>query len=278
MIFTAIALSDGGGFFILQGFAPNEYAIRRFTILEGEVINNNRQVMIGRMIAEALKKEVGDTMVLGGSRFRIVGIYESGVSWEEMGGILTLRDAQTFVGRPRKVTMYAVKVHDPLQAEAVVERINRQNPEAHAALSGDFVEQMPDMEASEGIMDGISILAIVVGGLGVLNTMLMAVLERTREIGVLRALGWRRRAVLIMIMNESLLLAMLGGVAGIGIAFGLTYLMGLAPMVGDVFSPVWEWDLFVRALFIALLLGLLGGVYPAFRATRLQPVEALRYE
>ena len=79
-------------------------------------------------------------------------------------------------------------------------------------------------------------------------------------------------------MKESLLLAMLGGVAGIGIAFGLTHLIGLAPMVGDFFSPVWEWDLFVRALFIALILGLLGGVYPAFRATRLQPAEALGYE
>jgi putative ABC transport system permease protein len=137
---------------------------------------------------------------------------------------------------------------------------------------------MPDFEASEGMMGGISILAIVVGGVGVLNTMLMAVFERTREIGVLRSLGWGRRAILGMILRESLLLGLIGGLAGILIAFGLVQLMSIAPVVGDYLQVVWEWEVFVRAIAIALLLGLLGGLYPAFRATRLQPVEALRYE
>ena len=278
IMITAVMTPETGGFFILLGYGPNELAIRRFNITQGELIKSNHQIMIGKAMADALKKNVGDSLDLSGVRFRIVGIYESSVSWEELGGVITTRDAQAFIGRPRKVAMFAVKVRDPSRAAEVVDKINAQFPEVHAALSGDFAEQMPDMEASEAMMDGISLLAIIVGGVGVLNTMLMAVFERTREIGVLRSLGWGRRAILGMILRESLLLGFIGGLAGILIAIGLVQLMSIIPMLGDYFVVSWEWQVFVRAIVIALLLGLLGGIYPAFRATRLQPVEALRYE
>jgi putative ABC transport system permease protein len=174
--------------------------------------------------------------------------------------------------------MYAVKVRDPSRAVELVDKINADFPEVHAALSGDFANEMPDFEASNDMLEGISMLAIIVGGVGVLNAMLMAVFERTREIGVLRALGWRRRMVLGMILREALLLGLIGGLAGILIAFGLVAMFQISPIVGDYLTVVWSWDIFVRAIGIALLLGLLGGLYPAFRATRLQPVEALRYE
>ncbi len=278
MIFTAVMLPDSGGFFILQGFAPNEPAIRRFRIISGDLLRTNHQIIIGKAMADAQNKDVGDTIDLSGIRFRIVGIYESSISWEELGGVISLRDAQSYVGRPRKVTMMAVKVRDPAKAEEIVERINTTFPEAHAALSGEFAEQMPDFQSSDAMLTGISVLAIIVGGVGVLNTMLMAVFERTREIGVLRSLGWGPGAILGMIVRESLVLGLLGGLSGILIAFVLTKLMTIAPVVGDYFQVTWEWQVFVRAIVIALLLGLLGGLYPALRATRLQPVEALRYE
>ncbi len=277
LLFSGTMDPEAGSFFILQGLAPNEYRIQRLNVVEGERLTSNHQILLGRMIAEAMGKGVGDTIEIGGSRYRVVGIF-SGVSFMEMGGVVTLRDAQAFTGKPHKVQMYMVKVHDPSQAEAIVEMINTRFPEVHASLTGEFAEQMPDMETTDAMIGAISFLAILVGGLGVMNTMLMAVLERTREIGVLRALGWRRRRILGMIMQEAVLLGILGGLTGILIAFGLGYLFGKAPMVGDMLVPVWEMDIFVRAIAIALFLGVLGGLYPAIRATRLQPVEALRYE
>jgi putative ABC transport system permease protein len=111
-----------------------------------------------------------------------------------------------------------------------------------------------------------------------MNAMLMAVFERTREIGVLRALGWRRRSILGLILQEALWLGILGAILGTLIALGMGYLITKTPMYGDALLPVWEWDVFARALVISLFLGVLGGLYPAYRATRLQPVEALRYE
>ncbi|MFC2042593.1 ABC transporter permease [Chloroflexota bacterium] len=278
MIFTAVMMPEAGGFFILQGYSPNETAIQRFKIVEGNPLSGNHQIILGRTFADTLKLDVGDNLDLSGSRYKITGIFESGISWEELGGVVSLRDAQTFAGRPRKSTMYAVKLNDPSQAEGIVTKINSQFPDVHAALAGDFVEQLPDMESSEAIINAISFLAILVGGVGVLNTMLMAVFERTREIGVLRALGWRRRAVLSLILKEALLIGFLGGIVGIGTALLMIFMLQQVPMIGSFLTPIWDWDVFVRALVIALLLGLLGGLYPAFRATRMQPVEALRYE
>jgi ABC-type lipoprotein release transport system permease subunit len=278
MMFTATALPDIGSFLIIMGYEPRGFLIQRVKIIEGEPLTSNHQIMLGKSIASALKKDVGDTIDLSGYRFSVVGIYESKISWEELGAVLTLRDAQSFMGRPRKVTLLAVRLNDPNQAPAVVERINQAFPDVHAALAGEFVNQMPDMEATGAMMGSISFLAILVGGVGVLNTMLMSVFERTREIGVLRALGWRRRRILGLILREALLLGLLGGVAGIALAFGLVGLMHFVPWVGDVLNPRWTVDIFTRAIIVAVSLGLLGGLYPAFRATRLQPVEALRYE
>jgi ABC-type antimicrobial peptide transport system permease subunit len=278
MIMTVAIMPDSGGFFIVMGYSPSEYSIRRFTLVEGKRISGNHQLMIGRIMAEAMQKDVGDTLEISGVRFRITGIYESGGGWEEMGGVVSLRDGQALAGRPRKVTLYEVSVRDPSQADLLVEDINARFPEVHSALTGEFADQMPDLKNAEVMINTISVLAIAVGGLGVLNTMLMAVMERTRELGILRALGWPARAVLGLILREAVLIGLLGGVAGTLVAFALTALMRAAPMVGEAFDPRWEWDVFVRAFAVAMLLGVAGGLYPAYRATRLQPVEALRYE
>jgi ABC-type lipoprotein release transport system permease subunit len=278
MSFSGTVLPDSGTIFMIIGYAPNEYNIQQVNLVEGERITSNHQVMLGRMMSEALNLGVGDTVELSGSRYKIVGIYESSVSWEEMGGIFTQRDVQAYMGRPRKVGLFMIKVNDPSSAAAIVREINQEFPEAHAALSGEFVSQMPDMNNVNAMLGSISFLAIVVGGVGVLNTMLMAVLERTREIGVLRALGWRRRRILRLIITEALLLGLLGGLLGILIAYGLVQALNLVPIYSGILQARWDLQIFIRAIAVALMLGLIGGLYPAFRATRLQPVEALRYE
>ena len=128
------------------------------------------------------------------------------------------------------------------------------------------------------MVGGISFIAVFIGGLGMLNTMLMSVLERTREIGVLRALGWRQRRVLWLILQESLVLGLIGGLAGILFGLGLGGLIALVPGTFGAIELVYGPTLFARALVVALTAGAAGGLYPAWRATRMRPVEALRYE
>ncbi len=278
MSFAATILPDSSTIFMIIGYAPNEYKVQRVNLIEGERITGNHQVMLGRMMSESLKLGIGDNIELGGSRYKITGIYESSLSWEEMGGIFSQRDVQAYLGRPRKVSLYMIKVKDPSSAPALVEKINRKFPEVHASLSGEFVSQMPDIKNVNALLGSISFLAILVGGVGVLNTMLMAVLERTREIGVLRALGWQRRRILRLIITEAMLLGIIGGLLGIVIALVLAQAFNLVPIFRGILQARWDLPIFIRAVSVALMLGFLGGLYPAFRATRLQPVEALRYE
>ena len=278
MMFGVSMLPETGGFIILQAIQPRSFLIDRVNIVEGESLSSNHEIILGRGIADAMKKKLGDTIDLSGYRYRIVGIYELKISWEELGAIMTLRDGQVFLGRPRKVTLFAVRLKDPNQSAALAERINQEFPDVHATLGADFVSELPDMESSTAMIGSISFLAVLVGGVGVLNTMLMSVFERTREIGVLRALGWRRRRILGLILRESVILGLLGGLSGILTAFILTGLMMSIQSYGEMINPIWTPEIFVRAIFVALSLGVVGGLYPAYRATRMQPVEALRYE
>jgi putative ABC transport system permease protein len=123
----------------------------------------------------------------------------------------------------------------------------------------------------------VSIVSLAVGGLGVLNTLLMSVSERTREIGTLRAVGWSRARVLSMILQEGFLVSALGALLGLAIGVaGAEALVAFAPrgFLGAQYSPL----LFAEAAAVALALGFLGSLYPAWKAGRLSPIEALRYE
>jgi len=123
----------------------------------------------------------------------------------------------------------------------------------------------------------ISLLAIVIGGIGVINTMIMSVFERTREIGVLKAVGWTNKRILGMILGESIVITLVAGF--VGIVMGIVAIQLLIPMGMEGFiEPVYKMDTFLKALGIALFVGLIGGFYPAYRASRLPPTEALRYE
>jgi ABC-type lipoprotein release transport system permease subunit len=262
----------------IMGYHPRQFAIRHFKIVEGQPLATNRQVIVGRKTAEALDVEVGETLRILDSGFRVVGIYETGVSFEESGVVVTLRDAQRLAGRPHQVTMYVIKLRDPERAEAVRAILDADFPEVDAALTSEFAETLPDLQNMARMVGQVSFLAVLIGGVGMLNTMLMSVLERTREIGVLRALGWRQRRVLWMIVQEALALGVVGGVSGIVAGVGLAWALTLIPLLGGMLAPIFSPGLFVQALAVALTTGALGGIYPAWRATRMRPVEALRYE
>jgi ABC-type antimicrobial peptide transport system permease subunit len=263
---------------IVFGYHPRELAIRHFHVVEGEPLTSSRQVIVGRQASEQMGLEVGDTLRLLGSNFRVVGIFETGMSFEDIGVVISLREAQALTGKPHQVQMYGIKLIDPHQGETVRDELSEMFPEIDFALTADAVESISDMQVMRQLIAQISFLAIFIGGLGMLNTMLMSVLERTREIGVLRAVGWRGRRVLGMIIRESLVLGAVGGVCGLLVGQGLAALFALVPGTFGAMKPIYTPQLFMQALIVALVAGGLGGLYPAWRATRMRPVEALRYE
>jgi ABC-type antimicrobial peptide transport system permease subunit len=263
---------------IVFGYHPRSFPMGHFRVLQGESLGGRHQVLVGKKAAEQMGVEVGDTLRLLRSNFRVVGIYETGISYEDIGVVIGLREAQALTGKPHQVMYYAIKLQDPGDAGRVVEQLEAAFPDLDVSLTSEIAESMSDFQVMEELMTQVSALAVFIGGLGMLNTMLMSVLERTREIGVLRALGWRRRQILGMILKESLMLGAVGGVCGILLGWGLGGLLGLLEGTWASIEPAYSGALFIQAAVVAVLAGLLGGLYPAWRATRLRPVEALRYE
>jgi ABC-type antimicrobial peptide transport system permease subunit len=263
---------------VLYGHNPHGFAVRRFRIVEGEGLSANRQAIIGRLLADSLNKEVGETISLAGSRYRIVGVYETGVPFEDVGIVVSLREAQALLGRPRQVGFLGIELRDPRQADSVLKEMEERFPEVSVSKTAEFTESVPDLRTTDAMIGAISFLAVLVGGLGMMNTVFMSVFERTREIGVLRALGWRRLRVLGMVVQEALLLGFLGGVAGILLGMGLGRLLMMIPLFGAILEPRYSLELILRGLVVALVLGAVASLYPAWWASRLDPLEALRYE
>jgi ABC-type lipoprotein release transport system permease subunit len=265
-------------FMLVEGYDPQETAIRHFKIVQGRMLSGSREIILGRPAADLLKVNIGDTLRLGEMGFRVVGLFETGVSWEEGGAVIPLRDGQAILGKPRQVSFYAIKVHDLNQVEPIRRQIEATIPEVMAVSSSDVNEFAPEMKNMNVMVWAISALAILVGGIGMMNTMIMSVFERTREIGTLRALGWRRRNVLRMVIKESLALGLIGVVIGVVLAWLLGMAMQQIPMWGSWLAVIITPGLLAQTLIIALVLGTVGGLYPAWRAANLSPVEALRYE
>ena len=265
-------------FLIIWGYHPGEYAIRQFKIVEGEGLSANRQIILGKTAAETMDKKVGQTIKILDSNFRIVGIYETGTGFLDMSGVISLREAQRLFKKPRQVGWYTIKLEDPKEADQMIAYLEANLPEISVSKTSELAEALPDFKTTQTMETAISVLAILVGGIGMMNTVFMSVFERTREIGTLRALGWRKRRVLGLILRESLLLSLVSGVVGIGGGLLLGQVGTLAPGFGSLFQGHFGPPLFIRALVMALVLGAVAGLYPAWWASRLSPVEALRYE
>jgi ABC-type antimicrobial peptide transport system permease subunit len=265
-------------FFVVFGYHPRGQGVREFRIVEGGPLTANRQIIVGRVAAENLNKQVGQTLRILDVPFRVVGIYETGVPFEDGGGVVSLHDAQALFGQPHKVSFLGIQLDDPDQAEAVRREIEAHFPEVSVSQMSDFADDVTDIQFMRSSTWAIAFLTLLVGGAGMMNTMVMSVFERTREIGVLRALGWRKGRVLWMILRESLALGLLGGMVGLVIGIVVSELLNAIPFMAGFVQARFSLGLFAQALSTALVLGAIGGAYPAWRASRMRPVEALRYE
>ncbi len=264
--------------FILGGLDPNSAAMSHYKLLAGRYVQRPNEMLVGKVASETYKVGIGDTMTLYDNRYRIVGIFETGVAYEDGGGLLALREAQRLLNRGRTVSFIFVDVQNPAQAEIVSAAIDRRFAEARASLSSQFAQNTDDMQSTMAMMGAIQMLAMLVGGIVVANTMIMSIFERTREIGTLRAVGWEARRILSQILQESLYLCLFAAIAGA--IFGVALLTAVAQIPGanQFVAPSWSPQTFITAFVVAIVLGIVGGLYPAWRASQLRPVEALRYE
>jgi putative ABC transport system permease protein len=237
------------------------------------------EVVLGAGAASALRASVGSHVRLGGGKRLVVGIFRSHSTYENSGGYLPLRTVQRFAGKPGTVTAVYVKVTPGEDPERVASSIERTEPTlATIADVGEYGKVDQGMTVIDAVQLAITLLAVGLGAIGVTNTMVMSVFERTREIGILRAVGWSRRRILGSVFGESIALCAVATVLGLVLGVAASQAIMLVPSISSFLTPVYAPTVFIRAVAIALLVGLVGAAYPAIRATRLTPMEALRHE
>ncbi|MBD3155107.1 MAG: FtsX-like permease family protein [Candidatus Aenigmarchaeota archaeon] len=246
---------------------------------EGEVLEegDTDYAMIGYTISEDLDLEVGDIVTVEERDFIIKGVYEEfGDPGLDSGIIIPIEIAQELFERD---TYSAVIIYpeDLDEVETLANDIEDSIDGVSAFTTAEFAKQIQGIVDQIGFFTiGIAAISAIVGGLGVMNTMIMSVMERRREIGVLKAIGATNSYVLRMILIESAIISLIGGLIGLGI--GYLGSNALSFLTGGQAEGIVTIRLAVYSLVFALFLGIVGGLYPANRASKLSPVEALKYE
>lgn len=273
----------GPGGFAVSGIDNNKLNLVGVESINGTVFSNGdvNEIIMGKTAVQNLNKTVGDTITIFNEDFKITGTFETGNFITDAGAYVSLDKLQNLTGNEDKVSTLAVRINDNANVTEVSKAIENAYPDELSTTTA--ADQMERINRGLGFIDtatwAISLLAIVIGGVGVINTMIMSVYERTREIGVLKAVGWRSRRILGMILGESIVLTLIATIVGIIVGIvGVEVLLSLTPSAQGMLEPAYSLELFLRAFGIAFLVGIVGGIYPAYRASRLAPTEALRYE
>jgi len=236
-------------------------------------------VVLGQTAAETLKKKIGDPIQLETKELSVVGIVDGGALVENGSVILSLPLFQEISGNEGKINVIDIRAAPAMSEDDVKRlcvRINSLVPEARAMVAGEHLGNSQAYRFIRAMSWGTSLLAVIVGVLGVMNTMLMTVFERTQEICILLAIGWKRSRIMSMVLCESALLGLLGGVVGVLIGTLGVKVIETLPAIHDLLEPDLSARLMVNSVAIAVLVGVISGLYPAWRSSRLTPSLALQ--
>lgn len=276
----AMTSMESNPFFVIGGINPEDLDPFGVRLTEGRIYENENEIMIGRIFAKSSGKGAGSTLAINDKAYEIVGIYESGITLQDGGAATTMAEARRIQGlKSDQVSFVMVKVEPAYNPRQVADSIEA----ADTGLVGivevdDFGQVDQGLVIIDSASWAISMLAIIIGGIGVMNTIIMSVFERTREIGVLRAVGWKRKRVMAMILGEAVFIAIVAAILGMLIGLGIVWLMMQTDMGKSFLDISFNPSVFLQALLVALGVVIIGAAYPAYRAFRFSPMEALRYE
>jgi putative ABC transport system permease protein len=268
-------------YFVTIGMEAQELTHSDIRLIEGGYFedDDSNVLMLGTRAASALDAVVGGTVVIDSQDFRAAGIYKTDNIWIDSGAIAPLAVVQEAAGKPGIVTFAYVHVEAGADPVAVADAIREDLPLLTTVASiSEYSRVDQGIEIMDALNLAVSALAVGIGAIGVMNTMVMSVYERTREIGILRAVGWSDNRIVRMILGESLLLCVVAAIVGAASGVAASHAVLLIPAVESLLQPQYTADIFLRGLVVAVVVALVGAAYPVVRALRLQPMEALRHE
>jgi ABC-type antimicrobial peptide transport system permease subunit len=272
---------------------PALASISGLTVQDGEFLDpslNPDTVVIGAQLSVNIfgtEESLGKTLTIRGQSFTVIGILKrennpinyNGVDFDETA-IINQSDGQVLNQGALQVQQIDVRSDSVANLNQVIIDMNKALLRNHAGendftvLSGDQIAQPTNrlFTAIAGTTTAIAGISLLVGGIGIMNIMLVSVAERTREIGIRKALGASNGDIVAQFLIESLALSIGGGVSGYIVGYALAFVIStFLP-----FSPVFTWEIAVIAIGVSLVIGTIFGLYPAFRASRKDPIDALR--
>jgi putative ABC transport system permease protein len=236
-------------------------------------------VVLGSSIAGALGKGLGDTVELQYQPYAIVGIADFATALNENIAIVPLAGMQQLLSRPNILTLYELQLTRPVDdasVAAIKTRLTAAAPDYDVGTTDQFASNIQLFSVLSAVAATVSLVVLAMASIVVANTLLMAVTERTFEIGVLAAVGWSPLRILRLILIEGVLMSAVGGIIGIGLGVIAMELASRTQVAAGMLESYLTAGSVVRAMVFVLIAGPLGALYPAWRATRLQPAEALR--
>ncbi|MDR3223720.1 MAG: ABC transporter permease [Methanobrevibacter sp.] len=267
-------------YFRLIGINSQDTGFTKLEIIEGRIFNEGyNEIVLGKLTADKLNKTIDDTLTVNNQNFKVEGISETGDQLQDNSAFTSLTNVQNLSHNLNEVSAVYAKLDKSSDMDIITKRIESQYGDEVNVIRS--ISDLGTMTQTLNIVNsaslGISLLAIIIGAIGIINTTITSVYERTRELGVLKAMGWKKRRILLMILGESLVLtitaAIVGSIVGIIGVELLKYLNILQGM-----TPIFTIGIFINAFIIAITVGLIGAFYPAYRAIKLPPTEAIRYE
>jgi putative ABC transport system permease protein len=315
-VVAAIPIAQSGGQITYQnqnyfapttGTTPDFPMVRDYQIAEGsfftadDVTANHRVVVIGQTVVSNLfgsTDPVGQTIKINRQSFRVIGVFApkggTGLGSQDNVVVAPITAVWAYLTGARgrvisQIVASATSAGTVTQAETEITTVLLERHQISDASQADFQLQSQQDILNQAtsiataltlVLGAIAGISLVVGGIGIMNIMLVTVTERTREIGIRKAIGARRSDILIQFLIEAMVLSGLGGALGIAVGALLAH---LAPSVPSIASsgfptPVVSPPSVLLAFFVSVAIGLFFGIYPANRAARLHPIEALRYE
>lgn len=268
---------------VVQGHEPGSSALKPLKIVEGRTLKpeDSSAIMLGSVIAGNVGKKVGEKIRLYEEDFEIVGIYDSFNVYESSSIIMPIKLLQRLMDRPGLVNGFSIVLRKPFtqeQLQSVRQQIEAMQEGLSAMPAREHVDTIMEIRMTRAMAWLTSAVALVIGTVGIMNTMIMSVYERTHEIGVLRAIGWRRIRIVRMIVIESVVLSIVGAAVGTLAAVLLVRVLTNLPNIQGLIASRIDPDVVAQGFVVALTVGLLGGILPAIRATRMAPTTALRHE
>ena len=270
---------EGQPFVLMLGARLEDLRARERNLVAGRAPAADNEVTIGTIASRVLEKGVGDKLDIFGDEYDIVGVYQSGMVFFDGAIAISLPRLQELAGKEGRVTVFQIHVEPGVEPAVVSERIENACPDVAAiGEAAEYKKVDQGLEIMRDMVWIVSLVAIIIGSVIITNTMWMSVLERTREIGVLRAVGWSRRRIVLMIVLEAagvgVIACVIGSLAGSGLAELSTKMRGSEQFI----RPSYTIGPYLLALGVAVALSVIGALLPAWRAARISPAEALRYE